>query len=166
MTQSSHQLWLREKLAERCIENLKKHAFDAHFLPTAADALSLVLEETAGLSTFGFGGSDTVRAIGIPDALKARGKTVYDHWEEGLSKKEDLDLRLKMGRCDAFFCSANAISLTGEVVNVDGVGNRTNAMTFGPGRVFVISGMNKVTPDLDTALSRVREAEAEASEAT
>jgi hypothetical protein len=89
--------------------------------------------------------------------LKAKGKTIYDHWQEGLSKKDDLDIRLQQGRCDCFFCSANAISSTGEVVNVDGIGNRTNAMTFGPKKVVIVAGMNKVTLDLESALRRVRE---------
>ena len=68
-----------------------------------------------------------------------------------------MDIRLSQGRCDCFFCSANAISATGEIVNVDGVGNRTNGMSFGPRKVVVVAGMNKVTPDLDSALRRVRE---------
>ena len=121
MTQHAYRSWLWEKLGERCVESLKNHGFDARFVPDSGAALSLVLEMTRGLESFGFGGSDTTRTIGIPEALEARGKTVYDHWREGLSRDEDLDLRLKMGRCDAFFCSANAVSASGEVVNVDGV---------------------------------------------
>jgi hypothetical protein len=106
----------------------------------------------------GFGGSDTIRSgLGILDALKEQGKTTYDHWQQGLSKEDDLDIRLQMGRCDCFLCSANAVSLTGEVVNVDGIGNRTNAMTFGTRKVVIVAGMNKVTQDLDSALARVRE---------
>ncbi len=74
-----------------------------------------------------------------------------------LVKKKILNLRLNQGRCDCFFCSANAISATGEIVNVDGVGNRTNAMTFGNKKVIIVAGMNKVTPDIDSALKRVSE---------
>ena len=91
------------------------------------------------------------------EELKAKGKTIHDHWQKDLSKEEDLDIRLNQGRCDCFFCSANAISITGEVVNVDGIGNRTNAMCFGPKKVVVIAGMNKVTQDLESALKRVRD---------
>ena len=85
------------------------------------------------------------------------GKTVYDHWQKGLSKEEDLTIRLHQVRSDCFLCSANAISATGEIVNVDGIGNRTNGMTFGPAKVVIVAGMNKVTPDVDSALRRVRE---------
>ncbi len=152
---SVYQTWQWETLGNRCIENLKKHGFDAHFVSDINGALSLVLEMVAGFDTFGFGGSDTTRALGVIDELKTRGKTIYDHWQEGLDREGDLDIRLKQGRCDCFFCSANAISLTGEIVNVDGIGNRTNAMTFGPKKVVIVSGMNKVTLDLESALKRV-----------
>ena len=149
--------WLWEKLAERSINNLQKHGFDAHYVHDSDEARKLILEMVSGYETFGFAGSDTTRELGIIDELKARGKTIYDHWQKGLSKEEDLDIRLRQGRCDCFLCSANAISATGEVVNVDGVGNRTNALTFGPKKVVIVAGMNKVTHDLESGLRRVRE---------
>ncbi|MBW1701506.1 MAG: lactate utilization protein [Deltaproteobacteria bacterium] len=155
--ENDYQTWLWEKLAEKCIENLKKHGFDAHFVATSEDARELVLNMVSSYQTFGLGGSDTTRALGLLEELKAKGKTIHDHWQKDLSKEEDLDIRLNQGRCDCFFCSANAISITGEVVNVDGIGNRTNAMCFGPKKVVVIAGMNKVTPDIESALKRVRD---------
>ena len=154
---NDYQKWLWEKWGEKCIENLKKHGFDAHFVATAEDARELILKMVSGYESFGFAGSDTTRALGVMEELKSKGKTIYDHWQENLSKEEDLDIRLKQGRCDCFFCSANAVSLTGEVVNVDGVGNRTNAMTFGPKKVVIIAGMNKVALDLESAIQRVRD---------
>jgi hypothetical protein len=157
MMENDYQTWLWEKWGERCIENLKKHEFDAHFVATPEDARELILNMVAGYESFGFAGSDTTRALGVIEVLKSKGKTIYDHWQQDLSKEEDLDIRLKQGRCECFFCSANAISLTGEVINVDGVGNRTNAMCFGPKKIVIVAGMNKVTPDLDSALNRVRD---------
>lgn len=155
--ENNYQDWLWEKLGEKCVKNLKKNGFDAHFTKTVEDAKTLILDMVSGFDTFGFGGSDTTRALGLDGALKARGKTLYDHWQTGLSKEEDLEIRLQEGRCHCFFCSANAISVTGEIVNVDGVGNRTNAMSFGPQKVVVVAGMNKVTHDLESALDRVRD---------
>jgi len=156
-SQTSSQSWLWEKLAEKCVKNLNRHGFDAHFAPNTEAACILIMDMIANHQTFGFGGSDTTRQLGIVEALKAKGKTVYDHWQAGLSKEEDLDIRLSQGRCDCFFCSANAISLTGEIVNMDGIGNRTNAMTFGPKKVVIVAGMNKVAQDIHAALRRVRE---------
>ena len=155
--EETYQAWLWGKTAERCIKNLKKNGFDAHFVENVAEAKNLILEMVSRYKTFGLGGSSTTRALGVKEQLEAMGKTVYDHWQEGLSKEDDLSIRLDQGRADCFLCSANAISATGEIVNVDGIGNRTNGMSFGPAKVMVIAGMNKVTPDLDSALRRVRE---------
>ena len=107
--------------------------------------------------TFGFAGSDTTRGIGLIEELKKKGKTVYDHWQKGLSREQDLEIRKKQVLSDCFLCSANAISVTGEVINVDGIGNRTNGMTFGPKKVFIVAGMNKVTADLESGLKRISE---------
>ena len=153
----SYQQWLWQKTAERCVSNLKKHGFDACYISSVEESRSVIADRVSAYETFGFAGSATTRELGLIELLKSRGKTVYDHWQPGLSKDEDLNIRLAQGRADCFFCSANAISATGEIVNVDGVGNRTNAMTFGPRKVFIVAGMNKVTPDLDSALRRIRE---------
>ncbi|MCP4576311.1 MAG: lactate utilization protein [Deltaproteobacteria bacterium] len=155
--EKEYKSWLWEKLGRKCVESLKKHGFDAHFAVNEKEARKLALEMTSGYESFGFGGSDTTRALGILEELKTRGKTIYDHWQEGLGREEELNIRMEMGRCDCFFCGANAVSLTGEVVNVDGVGNRTNAMSFGPGKVVILAGMNKVTRDLESAIGRVKE---------
>jgi hypothetical protein len=157
MTESPFRSWLWEKLAKKCIQNLKKHGFDAHYVSGEQEARDLILEKISDYQTFGFGGSDTTRALGLSEALQTMGKTVYDHWQKGLSKEDDLEIRLNQGRCDCFLCSANAVAATGEIVNVDGIGNRTNAMCFGPKKVIVVAGMNKVTQDLDSAVRRVRE---------
>jgi hypothetical protein len=154
---NTYQIWLWQKLGDKCIKALKKHGFDAHFVPNGEEAQKLTLEMISVYETFGFGGSITTRSLGILEELKSLGKTIYDHWPKGHNFEEDRDIRLQQGRCDCFLCSANAISATGEVVNVDGVGNRTNAMTFGPKKVVIIAGMNKVTPDLESALRRVSE---------
>ena len=149
--------WLWEKQGERCVEALKKHGFDAHLTPDTDMAKVLILGMVSGYDSFGFAGSSTTRALGIIEELTAMGKKIFDHWQEGLTREEDLDIRLKQGRCDCFLCSANAISSTGEIVNVDGVGNRTNAMTFGTKKVVIVAGMNKVRPDLESAINRVTE---------
>ena len=154
---TNHQLWLWEKLGEKCVSTLKKNGFDAHFYSSGEEAKKGVIDMISGYETFGVGGSDTVRSLGIVDELSSMGKTVYDHWQKDLSNEESMNYRLNQGRSDCFLCSANAISATGEVVNVDGVGNRTSGMGFGPKKVIVVAGMNKVRPDLDSALKRVWE---------
>lgn len=149
--------WLGQKQAEKCVGNLNKHGFSALFFPNCAEARTYVLKTISEYNSFGFGGSDTTRKLDIIDTLKKEKKTVYDHWESDLSAKTSLKVRRNQSACDCFFCSANAISITGEIVNVDGVGNRTNAMSFGPGKVMIIAGINKLTMDIQTALQRVRD---------
>ncbi|MFO7962716.1 MAG: lactate utilization protein [Desulfobacterales bacterium] len=154
---TDYQNWLWGRWAEKCMENLVKNGFDAIFADSAGDAKRIVLDRFSHFSTYGVGGSDTIRKIGIPDELRKAGKTVYDHWQEGLSSEQELEIRLNQGRCDCFFCSANGISLTGEIVNIDGMGNRNNAMTFGPKKVVIVAGMNKVAENLDAAIKRVHD---------
>jgi hypothetical protein len=157
MVSNDYKKWIQEKHAEKCIQNLVKHGFDAFFFKNLSQARSFILEKISPYDSFGFGGSDTTRQLDIIDELKKMNKTVYDHWEAGFSAEESLDIRRKQLLSDCFFCSANAISMTGEIVNVDGVGNRTSAMAFGPQRVMIIAGVNKLTPDLNSAVNRVRE---------
>lgn len=154
---TDYRKWLWEKKGEKCIKNLKKHRFDAHYAETAGAACKMILEMTSSCRTFGFGGSNTTSILGIKEKLIADGKTLFDHNAEGLTFEEKHECRIRQGQCDCFLLSANAISETGEIVNVDGIGNRTNAMSFGPGKVIIVAGINKVTPDLESALKRVRE---------
>ncbi len=146
-----------EKDIRECINNLSKNGFDTHFVEDVYEAKSLLFEMSKPYLTFGIGGSDTVRSIGIVQQLKDAGKIVYDHWIEGLTKEQDLELRLMQGRCDCFLCSANAITVSGELVNVDGIGNRVSAMCFGPKKVIVVAGINKIVPDISSAIKRIKE---------
>jgi L-lactate utilization protein LutB len=148
-------LW--EKLGESCTKALKRNGFDAHFVQHIEEAKKLLLDMVSGYGTFGFGGSETTRALGLVQELTRRGKKIFDHWQGDIFSEENLKIRKEQGRCDCFLCSANAISATGEIVNVDAAGNRTSAMAFGPKKVVIVAGMNKVRPDLGSALQRVRE---------
>ena len=152
----NEQAWLWEKNGRRCVANLSKNGFDAHWVPDFESALKLIRPAFDEFNSFGFGGSATIRQLNIVEELKAKGKTVWDHWQPGLSTKQDMEIRREQLRCDCFFCSANAVSQTGEIVNVDGLGNRTSAMGFGPRKVVILAGMNKVAPDLPAALERIR----------
>ncbi|HDI78228.1 MAG TPA: lactate utilization protein [Desulfobacteraceae bacterium] len=152
-----YEKWLSEKMAERCINSLKKNGFDPYFVPDSRSAREMIIDMVSNYNSFGIGGSDTVRDIGLVEELKKMGKVIHDHWQKGLTKEQDLNIRLEQGRAECFICSANAISLTGEIVNVDGIGNRVSAMVFGPKKVVIVAGVNKLRPDLPSAIQRVKE---------
>lgn len=153
----NEQFWLWEQLGAKSVAMLRKHGFDAHWTPTIEAANELIAPLLAPHQVFGFGGSVTVRQLGVAEKLLLQGKTVWDHWRTEVEPEEDLEIRKAQLNCECFLCSANAVSCSGEIVCVDGIGNRTNAMSFGPTRVVIVAGMNKVTKDLASAMSRVRE---------
>lgn len=155
--ENSRKKWFWEKRAEKCVKNLVKHRFDARYAESADVARNMVLEMTKDFQTFGFGGSATINQLDIKDVLIGQGKTLYDHNDSSLSPEEKTEYRKKQATCDCFLLSANGISETGEIVNIDGVGNRTNAMTFGPEKVIIVAGANKIAPDLPSAIRRVKE---------
>jgi hypothetical protein len=156
MEELHYRKWLNEQNGHRAVVNLKKNGFQAHFTTSAEEAVDLAVKLVEPFGTIGFGGSATTRRLGLPGILEKQGKTIYDHWNPPAGAT-DLDIRLKQGRSDCFICSANAISETGEIINMDGVGNRTNAMTFGCPNVLIVSGINKVTRDLESGLRRIKE---------
>jgi hypothetical protein len=89
--------------------------------------------------------------------LKAQGNLVYDHWLTGLSKEETLALRKAQLTSDLFLSSSNAVTLDGELVNIDGIGNRVAAMSFGPAKVILVAGYNKIVENTEEAIRRVRQ---------
>lgn len=155
MPTTDHQ-WLNDQTGRRCVANLNRNGFEAHWLPDRQSAADLLRPLLQPFQIFGIGGSSTVRELGIVRQLNLEGKTVADHWKAGLTPQEVQAIRLQQLTCDCFLCSANAIAASGEIVNVDGIGNRTSAMGFGPRRVIIVAGVNKVAPDLAAALARVR----------
>lgn len=149
--------WRGRKTGEQCVKNLKSRGFDAAFASSVESAQSIILEMVTGYETFGFGGSVTSRSLGLMEELRVMGKTVYDHWEKDLSAEDVDELRKQQGRCDCFLSSVNAIAVSGEIVNIDGIGNRVAAMVFGPRKVILVAGVNKIARDLDAALARARD---------
>ena len=140
----------------KTIANLKSHAFAAEYLADRNAARERILALTKPGASVGLGGSSTVRDTGIVKALEDRGHKIFDHWKHGLNPAEILNIRKAHLTCDVFLTGANAIAQTGQIMNREGVGNRTNAMTFGPGKVIIVAGKNKITPNVDAAMERIR----------
>ncbi len=142
-------------IVDNTIKSLEKHGFGAKYFDTPKEAADYILTEAKPLKTVGVAGTHTVRATGVVDALEAEGKTLFDHWKHKIGTPEELECRKNQMTADLFLSSANAITQTGEIVNRDGAGNRINSMTFGPKKVIIVVGINKITPHLDGAIDRI-----------
>lgn len=150
--------WLIDKLVERTVRALKSNFFDAVCFDTRSDLVDAVAGLVEPGMEVGLGGSTTVRSdLDLPEKIKERGGVILDHWQAGLTKEENLAVRRRQLTCDLFIASANAITEKGEIVNVDGVGNRVAATVFGPKKVVIIAGYNKIVPDLNGALERTKQ---------
>ena len=133
--------------------NLIKKGYKVAVFDSKEDA-SLYIDSQIDGKTVGFGGSLTLHQIGLFDKL-ALHNTVYWHDEkpEGLTVYET---RKKATQADIYISSVNGVSVNGEIINIDATGNRVGAISFGPSKVFLVIGENKVAKDYDSALFRAR----------
>ena len=145
-----------KRLAEQIIKHLNRRNMEAFYCPTGEEAVKKVSELIEDGSTVTWGGSMTVRNLGIPNALRHRGTLeVLDR--DTVDAPEDVQNRyLRAFTSDVYLTSANAISEDGVIVNIDGNGNRVAAITWGPKKVIFVIGLNKVAQTVEAALARAR----------
>lgn len=148
--------WYIEKKMERTVKALSSNYFDAHSFTSRESLINAVMQYIVPGLKIGIGGSLTVRGIGLLERLTETNVQILDHWKQGLTKEEIGVIRLSQLTCDIFLSSANAITEKGDILNIDGFGNRVNAMTFGPRKVIIIAGYNKLAPDVNSALDRIK----------
>lgn len=144
------------RLAERIIKNLKRRNMEAFYCPTAAEAVEKVSELIADGSSVTWGGSMTIRDMGIPQVLKDRKTLNVLDRDEVTDREEVIKIYERAFTADVYLSSANAISEDGVIVNIDGNGNRVAAITWGPKQVIFIIGLNKVAQTVEAALARAR----------
>lgn len=149
-------MWHTELRAIRTINALKEHGFEALYVADRHQARAEILKRIPASASIGVGGSMTIREIGVLEALEAQGNIIYNHWKPGLSQEEILKIRKAHLTSDIFLTSTNALTIEGELVSTDGIGNRICAMTFGPQKVMVAAGINKLVPDISSALQRIK----------
>ena len=151
--------WYDKLMVDRTLKALRRNGFEALYASDKKEAVSMVLEMVPVDALVGLGGSVTLRELGIPEALLARGHRVADHWEareKGVLAGEILEIRRQQLNSDVFITSTNALTEAGELVNIDGGGQRVAAMIFGPRKVLVVAGANKIARDLEEGLHRAR----------
>lgn len=145
-----------DEMLLRAAEGLRRRGFEAVALDTAQQAADYVLGAVPEGADVAVGGSMTVKQLGLHERLRQAGHSVLWHWEAPPQERPELLHRAM--RCPVYLCSANALTLDGLLVQIDGNGNRVAAMCYGPRRVFVIVGRNKlVQGGYQDAVRRIRQ---------
>ena len=144
-----------EKLGASLIKALSLRHFDAYYCASSSEAAEKILSLIPKTDVVSWGGSMTMEAIGVIERVKKGGWRVIDR-STAQSQEEKIEITRSALLCDTYLTGANAISEDGEIVNVDGIGNRVAAMTFGPKSVIVACGINKVVKTAQDAVSRAR----------
>lgn len=138
----------------RAAEALEANGFKARVFATAAEAKAAALELIPAGAQVGVGGSVTVQQMGLREALMKKGCAVHWHW---YAEQPDRPAVTKRAReADYYLMSSNAVTLEGELINIDGNCNRLGSMLFGPPNVIIICGRNKLAEDPFTAVDRIK----------
>ena len=149
--------WNEEQRCQKAVAALKMNGFDATYFRTAQEAHDYIVAEAADAQTVGFGGSLTIADLGVQAKLQEQGKEILTHWLPGLTREEVIQIKRRQLVSDLFLTGSNAVTLNGWLVNIDGSGNRVAAMAFGPKKVIVVAGRNKlVDGELPEAIERVK----------
>lgn len=148
--------WHHEALGEKIVKALEKNLFTATYVQNREAATAKLLELIPTSATIGFGGSVTLAQLGIITKLEERGNQVLNYMKPGLSPEEMRAIRRQHLLSDVFLSGTNAVTLDGKLVNVDATGNRVGAMLFGPEKVIIVVGINKIVCDVAEAENRVK----------
>jgi hypothetical protein len=152
-----HQVVWHEKVAMQIIKRLEKRRMEGSYAPTGAQAKEDVLAMIPHGATVFRCGSMTATGMGLwEDIANLPEVKLIDPYQPELKPEEGLELRRQGLTADVMVASSNAITLDGKLVNLDGMGNRVAAITFGPKKVILLVGMNKVASDLESAMARVK----------
>jgi len=142
--------------AATIIKNLTKRGMEGHYCSTMDEAKAKVLELIGEPGkSIGYGGSMTIDDTDLKQQISDAGHDLIIRESYGPEKEAQSELKARMTNADTFLMSTNAITIDGELVNIDGMGHRLSYLIYGPEQVIVIAGMNKVTPDVPSGIERV-----------
>ena len=146
--------WIYEKQIERTIKALENNNMNGYLVKSKEDLIEKICDLVSENSVVACGGSQTLFEAGVIDHLRSGRYEFLDRYKEGLKPNDMKDIFRKSFLSDAYFTSTNAITESGELYNVDGNGNRVAAMLYGPDKVIVICGRNKIVKDVNEAIRR------------
>ena len=154
---NDYEIWSNELKIERTIKALEENNMNGYYARTREDLIDKIKELVDEGAMVTCGGSETLFKTGVIDYLRSGRYDFLDRYKEGITREEVTEIFRQAFLADAYFVSSNAITEDGEIYNVDGNGNRVAAMLFGPDKVIIICGVNKIVKDLDAAIKRNRE---------
>lgn len=151
----SHKQTAFARQAETIIKNLKKRNMEGFYFESSAACTQAILAELPEGSIIGWGGSESIKECGLMEALQ---KGTYELLDRSAAKtpEEARQIYAKTVLADYYLMSTNAITTDGELINIDGNGNRVACLIQGPSHVIIVAGMNKVVTDVPAGVARVR----------
>lgn len=144
-----------EERVLKTINSLNQNKIGAKYFETSVKAVDYLLSAVPDGASVGIGGSMTINNIGIIEKLKGRGNEVLFHWLAE-NFEEGNKVRKKALQADIYMSGTNALTMDGKLVNIDGIGNRVAGMFYGPSRVFIVCGVNKIVENVDKGLERIK----------
>ena len=153
---NKYKKWQSQLIAKEMVELLKNKGYDSHYAEDLKEAKSLVLSMIPNGSSVALGGSETLGELELIDLFRNGDYKFFDRYQN-IPFPETVEIYRQSMLADFLVTSTNAITRTGELVNVDSSGNRVAGMIFGPKRVIVVTGTNKVVDNVDEAFKRLRE---------
>jgi len=151
-------LWLSDKKCRKLVDNLNRKHFKATYCATEQEAADYILAEAQSAHSIGFGGSLSVADMKLTTLLKEQGKEILNHGFPDLTFEQRVEIMKRQQTCDLFLSGTNAATLDGCLVNIDGNGNRVAAMIYGPAKVIVVVGRNKIVEgDISDAIKRIKD---------
>ncbi len=146
--------WVNEKKIERTIKALEKNNMRGYLVANEKELIEKIKEILPENSLVACGGSVTLFKSGVIEFLRDGHYNFLDRYKENLSPEDIKDIFRKSFSADGYFTSTNAITECGELYNVDGTGNRVAAMLYGPDKVIVVTGVNKIVKNIEEAIER------------
>ena len=149
--------WVNEQRIKRTIESLNNNNMNGYLVNTKEELFSKIEQLVPESSVVSCGGSMSLFEYGVIDYLRNGKYTFLDRYKEGLTSEQITKIFKESFLADAYFASSNAVTEDGKLYNVDGNGNRVAAMLYGPDKVILLVGVNKIVKDIDEAIKRNRE---------
>jgi L-lactate utilization protein LutB len=149
--------WLKEKQVARTIKALQGNGFQVSYFPEKGQAKEYILKQIPVGATVGIGGSLTLGEIGLFEELRHLQISLINPSSKKLSREEAYNLRRRALTADIFLTGSNALTEDGHIYNIDASGNRAGAMFFGPKKVLIVAGTNKIVKDVTDARRRIKE---------